>query len=310
LTTHLVSTALILTAGFGTRLRPLTDERAKPAMPVGGEPMIRRIITWLAAQGVDELVLNLHHRPGTLTAVVGDGSDLSARVRYSWEQPTLLGSAGGPRQALPLLGVDRFFAINGDTLTDVNLRALEAAHEASGALVTLALVPNLAFDRYGGVRVDPGGAVTGFAPRGRASEGSWHIGGAQIVSASVFASLPLGVPRNTVGGIYDDLIRARPGAVHAFRTDVAFWDIGTPNDYLRASRAFTASGVDIGRRTRVDPSARVHGSILWDDVQVGAGATLTDCIVADGVRVPAGAAHSRSILLQRDGHLAVTPIDG
>jgi NDP-sugar pyrophosphorylase family protein len=308
LTTHLVTTALILTAGLGTRLRPLTDARAKPAMPVGGEPMIRRIIAWLAAQGVDDIVLNLHHRPETLTAVVGDGSDLTARVRYSWEQPTLLGSAGGPRQALPLLGVDRFFAINGDTLIDVNLRALEAAHDASGALVTLALVPNLAFNRYGGVRVGRDGAVTGFTRRGPASEGSWHFVGVQIVAASVFASLPLGVPRNTVGDLYDDLTRARPGAVRAFGTDAAFWDIGTPDDYLRASRAFSSSGVDIGRRTRVDPSARVNGSILWDDVEVGAGATLTDCIVADGVRVPAGAAHSRSILLQRDGRLAVTPI--
>ncbi|HEV3057867.1 MAG TPA: NDP-sugar synthase [Vicinamibacterales bacterium] len=308
--THLVSTALILTAGFGTRLRPLTDARAKPAMPVGGEPMIRRIIAWLAAQGVDEIVMNLHHRPETLTAVVGDGSDLTARVRYSWEQPTLLGSAGGPRQALPLLGVDRFFAINGDTLIDMNLRPLEAAHDASGALVTLALVPNLAFDRYGGVRVGRDGAVTGFTRRGPASEGSWHFVGVQIVAAAVFASLLAGVPRSTVGDLYDDLIRARPGAVRAFCTDAAFWDIGTPDDYLRASRAFSSSGVDIGRRTRVDPSARVHGSILWDDVQVGAGATLTDCIVGDGVRVPVGAVHTRSILLQQDGQLAVTPIGG
>jgi NDP-sugar pyrophosphorylase family protein len=134
--------------------------------------------------------------------------------------------------------------------------------------------------------------------------------GVQIVAAAVFASLMPGVPRSTVGDLYDDLIRARPGAVRAFCTDAAFWDIGTPDDYLRASRAFSSSGVDIGRRTRVDPSARVHGSILWDDVQVGAGATLTDCIVGDGVRVPVGAVHTRSILLQQDGQLAVTPIGG
>ena len=113
--------ALVLTAGLGTRLRPLTDVRAKPAMPVAGEPMIRRIISWLVSQGADDLVLNLHHRPETITAVVGDGRDLGARVRYSWEYPRILGSAGGPRLARPIIGdngAGTFLIINGDTLTD------------------------------------------------------------------------------------------------------------------------------------------------------------------------------------------------
>ena len=113
--------ALILTAGLGMRLRPLTDVRAKPAIPVAGDPLIRRIIAWLVSQGVDDLVLNLHHRPETIASVVGDGRDLGARVRYSWE-PRLLGSAGGPRLARPLLGAGTFFIINGDTLTDVDRR--------------------------------------------------------------------------------------------------------------------------------------------------------------------------------------------
>src|SRR5207248_6636082 len=128
--------ALILTAGLGMRLRPLTDVRAKPAIPVAGQPMIRRIIAWLALHGVDELVLNLHHRPATLTAVVGDGSDLGVRARYSWEQPRVLGSAGGPRQALPIIGAETFLLVNGDTLTDLDLRPFADAHAAAQALVT------------------------------------------------------------------------------------------------------------------------------------------------------------------------------
>src|SRR5579863_10125505 len=96
--------ALVLTAGLGTRLRPLTTVRAKPAIPVAGVPLIRRIVAWLASQRVTHLVLNLHHLPETLTRVVGDGGDLGVRVRYSWEQPRVLGSAGGPRLALPIVG--------------------------------------------------------------------------------------------------------------------------------------------------------------------------------------------------------------
>ena len=95
---------LILAAGLGTRLRPLTLERAKPAIAVGGVPIVRRIVTWMVREGVTDLVVNLHHRPETIAAVLGDGSDLGARVRYSWEQPAVLGSAGGPRHALPIIG--------------------------------------------------------------------------------------------------------------------------------------------------------------------------------------------------------------
>src|SRR5215475_574574 len=116
----MIAHALVLTAGLGTRLQPLTRVRAKPAVPVAGEPIVTRIIRWLARQHVTELTLNLHHLPETLAARVGDGSDLGAHVRYSWEQPEVLGSAGGPRRALPIIGSARFFLVNGDTLTNLD----------------------------------------------------------------------------------------------------------------------------------------------------------------------------------------------
>ena len=304
--------ALLLTAGLGTRLRPLTDVRAKPAIPVAGEPLVRRIIAWLAASGVTELVLNLHHRPETLTAPVGDASDLSATVRYSWEQPVVLGSAGGPRQALPIIGVETFLIVNGDTLTDVDLGALAAAHASARARVTLALVPNVEPHRYGGVRLDADGAVTGFVARGPAALGSYHFIGVQMASADVFRSLPPGRAVSSIGGLYDEIIAAHPGAIRGCVSHAQFWDVGTPLDYVKTSAAFRAdpAGVDRGRRVRVDPSARVARSILWDDVEIGAGAVLEDCIVTDGVRVPAAAVYRRSILrrVNGDGELVVSPL--
>jgi NDP-sugar pyrophosphorylase family protein len=304
--------ALILSAGLGTRLRPLTDFRAKPAIPVAGVPMIRRIAAWLAGHGVADLVINLHHLPETLTAVVGDGSDLDVRVRYSWEQPQVLGSAGGPRQALPILdpGGAAFLIVNGDTLTDVDVSALAAAHAASGALVTLALVPNREYHRYGGVLVDDSGAVTGFTTRGPAAEGSWHFIGVQAVQPSVFEPLPPGVPLKTIGGVYDDLIRTRPGSVRAFCSDAAFWDVGTAADYLRTASAFAAGGAAVAHSVRIDPTAKLLGSVLWDDVDVGAGAVLEACIVTDGVSVPAGAAYRQSVLTRGDdGAIVAAPIE-
>jgi mannose-1-phosphate guanylyltransferase len=293
--------ALVLTAGHGTRLRPLSDVRAKPAIPVAGDPMIRRIIRWVAAQGVTDLVLNLHHRPETLTAVVGDGQDLGARVRYSWEQPQVLGSAGGPRLALPIIGAETFLIVNGDTLTDLDLAPLVAAHLVSAARVTLALVPNRDFERYGGVTLDDTDRVTGFVARGPAASGSWHYVGVQAVHASVFAGLEVNVPRKTIGDVYDALIRSTPGAVRGFRCDTEFWDVGTVSDYCRTSAAFMhkegRDGSSIGRGARIDPSAQIESSILWDDVDVGAGATVRNCIVTDGVSIAPGAAYTDAVLI-------------
>jgi len=229
--------ALVLAAGFGTRLRPLTDVRAKSAIPVAGEPMIRRVIGWLARHDVTDVVVNLHHLPHTLTAVLGDGSDLSVRVRYSWE-PHVLGSAGGPRQALEIIGEDTFVVINGDTLTDLNLGALIDAHRRSDALVTLALVPNREPEKYGGVCLTDDGTVTGFVARGKSAGGSYHFIGVQVVHADAFRQLVPGQRVNSIGGVYDALIARHPGSIRGLVSDAAFWDIGTPEDYAKVTAEF------------------------------------------------------------------------
>ena len=304
-----ISSALVLTAGLGTRLRPLTDRRAKPAIPVAGEPMIRRILAWTASHGVTDAVMNLHHQPHTITAVVGDGRDLGVRARYSWEVPRILGSAGGPRLALPIVGAATFFVINGDTLTDLNLSQMAAAHWRSGALVTLALVPNRDFTRYGGVLVDDQGVITGFVPRGPAANGSWHFIGVQVVDGSVFSTIPSGESASSIGGVYDRLLTDPRRPVRGYCGDWQFFDVGTPDDYLRTTLAFSTAGSDVGRHTTVDAAARVTRSVLWDDVDVGPGASLTDCIVTDGVRVPAGAVYERAIVMADGDQLVVTAIE-
>lgn len=279
--------ALVLTAGLATRLRPLSFVRAKAAVPVAGLPLITRILGQLRAAGVADAVLNLHHLPHTLTRVVGDGSDLDMRVRYSWEVP-ILGSAGGPRQALPLLAAPTFLIANGDTLSDLDIAALVAAHRRSGGLVTMAVTENTEPQKYGGVIVASDGAVTGFATRG-SSQTSFHFLGLQAAEAAAFAALQAGTPCQSVGAVYPALIRARPGSVRAHVCFAEFLDIGTPDDYLRTSLLLAHREGDAtlqGARARVDPTARVDESILWDDVEVGAGSMLRGCIVADGARVP------------------------
>lgn len=311
-----LSHALVLAAGLGTRLRPLTHVRAKPALPLAGTPLVERIVGWLVAQDVTQLVLNLHHRPETIARVVGDGSHLGARVRYSWEQPAVLGSAGGPRLAAPIVGDDPFLIVNGDTLTDLDVRALADAHHRMGGLVTMAVVPNREPDRYGGVRLDAQGRVVGFAARGPSAAGTCHFVGVQVAHAEAFAGVRPGTAANSVGEVYDRLLAARPGSVRGLVCEAAFWDIGTVPDYWRTSRAFAEEAAGAGDRAtlgrgaggHLDPHAVVRDCILWDRVTVGPRAVLDGCIVTDDVAVPAGACH-RDAILWRDpqGGLMVSP---
>jgi len=301
----------VLTAGLATRLRPLSLVRAKAALPVAGEPLIRRILTWLASGGVTDAVLNLHHLPHTLTSIVGDGADLGLAVRYSWEVP-VLGSAGGPRRALPLLrnpangSGSTFLIVNGDTLTGLDVRGVVHHHGQSGALVTMAVVPNHEPEKYGGVVAGPDGIVTGFVGRG-SKTASLHFFGVQAVEAEAFASVPAGIPFESVGGLYPALIAARPGSVRVFETDADYLDIGTPADYLSSSLTIAereGRGLVAGARTQVDPTARIERSVLWDDVVVEAGALLRECVVTDGARVPADTSWHGVSLRTADGALA------
>lgn len=306
--------ALVLTAGLGTRLDPLTRLVAKASVPVAGRSLIERVLDWLVAQQITDVVLNLHHRPETITALVGDGTHLGLRVRYSWEMP-LLGSAGGPRHALDLLDSPSFFIVNGDTLCDVPLAPMAAAHRSSGAAVTMALVPNAAPDRYNGVTIDDDDRVTGFVARGPAARGSWHFTGVQMAEASVFDALPDGVPAESVHGVYKGLMRPGPGGVHAHRVNGTFHDVGSPAEYLRTSLAMNEK-----RGPVVAPDARVERSVIWPGATIGAGASLDECIVT-AIDVPPGFQARQSVLVPASlcrpgdrarvtGDIASFPLDG
>ena len=307
--------ALVLTAGLATRLRPLSFVRAKAALPIGDLAIIQRILRWLADHGVNDAVLNLHHLPHTITGIVGDGAAERVRVRYSWEMP-VLGSAGGPRRALPLLASPTFLIVNGDTLTNVDLGRLVDAHRASGALVTMAVIPNTDPAKYGGVVADNRGSVTGFTKAG-STDKSFHFIGVQVVEGAAFASLPDNMPAESVKDVYPSLIAARPGSIRTFIAEAEFFDIGTPRDYFDTCMRFRAKE-PVGSRLPA-PGSRVEDSILWDDVHIDPEARLRRCIVTDGVRVPSGSWENMTIRRangdvaaneQRLDDLAIAPIDG
>lgn len=311
--------ALVLTAGLGTRLRPLSLVRAKAALPVGGEAVIRRILRWLERAGVRRVVVNLHHKPETITRRVGDGRDLGLEVRYSWED-RVLGSAGGARRALPLLDADRFLIVNGDTITDVDLRDVARHHEGAGALVTMAVVPGDT-DRYGGVIVSQGGIVTGFArggwrvedgrPQPGSAPASFHFIGVQAVETRAFADLADGDTVETVRSLYPRLIAQDATSIHAHVGTAEFLDIGTPADYLATTKTITAReghSLDRGIDIQIATSARIESSILWDRVHVNADVTVANCVLADDVVIPAGARYDGKVIAVVDGQLTMADL--
>jgi NDP-sugar pyrophosphorylase family protein len=310
-----VIAALLLAAGLGSRLDPLTRLVAKPAVPLGQRTLAEHVLDWLQRQHVHDVVVNLHHLPSSITSVLGDGAHLGMSVRYSWEQ-VVLGSAGGPRHALPLLTSDPFLIVNGDTLCDFDLAPMLEAHRTSGADVTMAVVPNPAPAHYNGIVVDDDRVVGGFIPRGHTVP-SWHFVGVQIVSKQTFAVLDDGVPAETVAGLYREMVQTQPGRVQAWPVSTSFVDIGTPRDYLAA--ALRQPG-PLPAGVTVPESSRLTRCAVWPGVIIEEHVRLEDCIVAGPLRVPGGIDARAAILvpapvarpddrMRLQGDLAIYPLD-
>ena len=145
--------AMVLAAGLGTRLRPLTDDVPKPLLPVAGRPMIAYPLLQLHAAGVEDVVVNVHHHAEQVRTVLGDGSAFGVRLHYSIEE-TLLDTGGGLERARAWLGDDTFLVLNADSAHDVPLRAVADFHREKGALVTMVLRPDPQALRYGLIEID------------------------------------------------------------------------------------------------------------------------------------------------------------
>ena len=182
--------ALILAGGEGTRLRPLTSTIPKPVVPLVGRPFISYMLEWLRGHGVDDVILGCGFMADRVQGVLDDGSGLGIHLRYL-EEPLPLGTGGALKFAEDLLG-ERFFMLNGDVLTDIDLTAQLAAHERTGARATLGLVPVADPSAYGLVRMRPDGAVTEFVEKPGPEQMDTNLinAGAYILDRSVLEGMP------------------------------------------------------------------------------------------------------------------------
>ena len=140
--------AMILAAGFGTRLFPLTIDRTKPAIPFLGKPLVGYVAEYLASFGIKDVVVNLHHQPDSVISALGDGSDFGVHIEYSREEPKIMGTAGALDNAREWLEDDTFLVVNGKIITDIDIAAAVQTHKNSGAIATMVLKPNAKREQF------------------------------------------------------------------------------------------------------------------------------------------------------------------
>jgi mannose-1-phosphate guanylyltransferase len=300
--------ALILAGGEGTRLRPLTSTVPKPVVPLVDRPFIAFMLDWLRVHGVEDIVISCGHMAAGVRNVLGDGSAFGVSLRYV-EEPTPLGTGGALKYAESLLD-GRFFMLNGDVLTDIDLTAQLAHHERTGAKATLALTPVDDPSNYGLVRTDENGLVTEFVEKPAPDQIDTRniSAGAYVLEREILDMLEPEQPASIERDVFPQLVgRGLYGCVSE-----NYWlDIGTPERYLEATfdilegtvgtafsertgGAYLVVEKSVDNRGRIIPSALVEsGCVIGDGARVGGRVVLEA-----GVMVGANTTIERAVVLR------------
>src|SRR3954454_18098405 len=249
--------AMILAAGYGTRLRPVTYTMPKPVVPLDGRPLMGWAVEALLAAGISDFVVNLHHLPEPIERYLRDRYARRARFQFSFE-PEILGTGGGVRKVRTLLENDsEFFLVNGDTVQFPPYDALRAARRNALAALTLRHPP--AGDRFTPVYFDDG-AITGF---GKGTGEPLMFSGTHLISNRIFNYLPDKDFSGIVDEVYQPLIDSGSERIAGVVDDGLWFDIGTPQRYMTASRTLLDQMV---RRQLATPSeTRIAGDSLIHD---------------------------------------------
>jgi mannose-1-phosphate guanylyltransferase/phosphomannomutase len=301
--------AVIIAGGRGERLRPLTQDRPKPLVPVAGKPLLFYLLERLRGWGIDEVAITTGYLGERLRAAVGDGSPWGLGVRYA-EEPSPRGTAGGVRDLLPFLD-STFLVVSGDALCELDVARMLAIHRAGGNIATLCLAPPESALRFGLVRTH-GARVHSFTEKPsleRLLPGAGINTGIYLLEPSTLESVPGEGMVDFAKDVFPGLLRAGHsiGAVYA----TTYWrDVGTLAAYREVhAEALTGSWPwprPSGGPAIVAPSARIHGPVhLGAGTRIGEDASLEGpCFIGAGCRVGSRATVRNSVLL--DGARAGT----
>jgi mannose-1-phosphate guanylyltransferase len=285
--------AVILVGGEGTRLRPLTVTVPKPVLPLVDRPFLAYMLEWLRRHGVDDVIMSCGFLATSVRNVLGDGSQFGLRLRFV-EEPEPRGTAGALKYAEDLLD-ERFLMLNGDVLTDIDLTAQIAQHDATGAVGTLALVPVEDPTAYGLVRVHDDRSVKEFVEKPTADSIDTNLisAGAYVLERRVLDMIPADRNVSIEREVWPRLVGE---GLFAFAADDAYWlDIGTPERYLQGTFDILEGNVQTAVTDRLGA-----GYVAVADHVEAAGRIVPPAIVERGCRI-GGGAHVGSLVVLGEG---------
>jgi len=281
--------AMVLSAGYGTRLWPLTEDRTKPAIPILGKPLVGYVAEYLARFGVDDIVVNLHHRPESVRKALGDGSQFGVKLQYV-DEPEILGTSGALDNAKSLFLDDTFVVVNGKIITDIDLAAALDTHRKTGAIATLVLIRNIKRELFTVVQTKDG-LVTGFGSMPSDNDQDpLMFTGIQFMEPAIFRYIPQRVFSHSTTDVYPAAMAAGEKIAAHIATG-RWYELSTLQRYLEISLELmkdTGNTVTVGAACTISGEAEIREAILWDRVKIDAGARVNRAVLADGVTISSG----------------------
>ena len=285
--------ALLLAAGLGTRLRPLTFHCAKASLPLLNVPFLKYPLQFLRSQNVESVVVNLHAHPDSVRNIAGT-SYHGMHIDYSHE-PQILGTAGAIRKAADFLSDHPFVVLNGDMLIDVPLDAVLRQHMDTDADVTLVIARHEQFPSYSSIYFDDSMSPPvwiGMQPSDSANK--YHYCGVQIVSPRIVSSIPEDRKTEVFRDIYPQLAVSQK--IFGFEYNGLWMEVGNLREYLRTSLKLLHNplppqlrpeGINglVSSKAVIEEGAVVSESIIMDGARIESGVTIEHSIVGQGVAV-------------------------
>ena len=296
---------MILAAGEGTRLRPLTATLPKPMVPIVGTPLLERTLTWLAGEGVTEAAINLYHRPQSIPDYFG-AEFAGIRLHYFFED-ALRGTAGGVKAAQRVLEDAPFFVIYGDNLISADLRRLAEFHAAHAGVGTIALFEHPNPTAAGIVGLDTDNCITRFVEKPAADEifSTLANAGVYVLDPAVFESIPDNVASDFGRDIFPALLRQNK-PLYGTLLGGYLQDTGTPTAYRQANFDLLAGRTGLkfdDPALWVAPTANIGNGVTFTgqnivgaNVIIGSSAAITDSILLRGATIAPGAQVRDSII--------------
>ena len=292
---------MILAAGFGTRLKPLTLGLPKPMFPVLNRPLLEHTLNFLSSQGIQDIIVNVHHLPEKIIEYFGDGTEFGVRLQFSREEE-ILGTAGGLKKAQSFLEKETFLVLNSDVLADISLDSVLKFHKEKKSCLTLLVRQDAEPEKYSPIQLADDGRITRFVDASikhpSATTQRVMFTGIQIMEPEIFSRIPANKFCGTTEDVFPSMIEEGL-PVYGYLHEKYWIDMGTRETYIQAQ----TDALEGRLALKTSPSRNPEGPLVVPPVHIGKGCEISNdaqvgphAVLGDGCRIRSGAVVENSIL--------------